>query len=66
MTKEEFSDDSKMDDNERITITIDKNLLDWLDKKIEEKTFANRSHALEFLCFEKKEKDAMDNISIQK
>lgn len=35
--------------NERITITIDKELLDWLDKKINQKVFANRSHGLEFL-----------------
>jgi metal-responsive CopG/Arc/MetJ family transcriptional regulator len=40
---------------ERITVTIDKELLKWLDKKIEEKVFANRSHGLEFLI-----KRAMD------
>ena len=34
---------------ERITITLDKELLDWLDKKIEERVFANRSHGFEFL-----------------
>ncbi len=34
---------------ERITVTIDKELLDWLDKKIKLKIFANRSHGLEFL-----------------
>ena len=34
---------------ERITITIDKELLNWLDKQIEEKIFANRSHGIEFL-----------------
>ncbi|MBW2993692.1 ribbon-helix-helix domain-containing protein [Candidatus Woesearchaeota archaeon] len=34
---------------ERITITIDKELLNWLDKKISEKTFANRSHGMEYL-----------------
>jgi len=34
---------------ERITITIDKELLDWVDGKISEKRFANRSHALELL-----------------
>ena len=33
----------------RITVTIDKNLVSWIDKKIKDKTFANRSHALEFL-----------------
>ena len=38
---------------ERITITIDKELLDWLDKKVEEKVFANRSHGFEFLIMQK-------------
>lgn len=34
---------------DRITITIDKELLKWIDSKIKDKVFANRSHALEFL-----------------
>lgn len=34
---------------ERITVTIDKELLDWIDKKVKDKTFANRSHGLEYL-----------------
>jgi len=34
---------------ERITITMDKELLNWLDEKIKEKVFANRSHGFEFL-----------------
>ena len=34
---------------QRITITIDKDLLKWLDKKIKDKTFANRSHGIEYL-----------------
>jgi metal-responsive CopG/Arc/MetJ family transcriptional regulator len=33
----------------RITITIDKELLAWIDKKVDEKTFANRSHGFEYL-----------------
>ena len=43
---------------ERITITIDKELLTWIDKKIKEKIFANRSHGFEFLIkkTEKEEK----------
>ncbi len=40
---------------ERITITIDKNLLKWLDEKIDKKIFANRSHGMEYLI--KKESD---------
>ncbi len=38
---------------ERITITVDRELLDWLDKRIEEKLFANRSHGIEFLIANK-------------
>lgn len=34
---------------ERITITINRELLNWLDSKIQERIFASRSHALEFL-----------------
>ena len=40
---------------ERITVTIDKELLEWVDKKVNEKTFANRSHGLEFLIKRKME-----------
>ncbi len=34
---------------DRITVTIDRKLLKWIDEKIDERTFANRSHAIEFL-----------------
>jgi len=34
---------------ERITITIEKELLNWLDKNIKNKIFANRSHGFEYL-----------------
>jgi metal-responsive CopG/Arc/MetJ family transcriptional regulator len=34
---------------ERISITIDKNLLAWVDEKVAARIFSNRSHALEFL-----------------
>ena len=40
---------------ERITITIDKELLDWLDKKIKDRIFANRSHGFEYLIKRKME-----------
>ena len=42
---------------ERITITIDKELLKWLDSKIENKIFANKSHGLEFLIKEKTDEE---------
>ena len=35
---------------ERITITVDKKLLKWLDTQVKSKKFANRSHVLEFLA----------------
>ena len=38
---------------ERITITLEKELLAWLDQKVDEKVFANRSHSFEFLIAEK-------------
>jgi metal-responsive CopG/Arc/MetJ family transcriptional regulator len=38
---------------DRITITVDKELLAWLDSKIEERIFANRSHGVEFLLRQK-------------
>ena len=34
---------------ERITITVDKTLLQWLDLMVDSKTFASRSHGFEFL-----------------
>jgi len=42
---------------ERITITIDKQFLDWIDKKTKEKVFANRSHCFEFLVNNKINED---------
>ena len=42
---------------ERITITIDKELLDWLDAKVAERVFANRSHGFEYLIMGMKKKD---------
>lgn len=38
---------------ERITITIDKELLNWLDAKVSAKIFANRSHGFEYLIKKK-------------
>ncbi len=38
---------------ERITITLEKELLNWLDAKIDAKIFASRSHGFEFLIKKK-------------
>lgn len=43
---------------ERITISIDKELLDWLDQQIKGKVFGNRSHAFEFLLKKKMDEEA--------
>ena len=37
---------------ERITIAIDKELLEWIDAEIEQRHFANRSHAIQSCLFE--------------
>jgi metal-responsive CopG/Arc/MetJ family transcriptional regulator len=42
---------------ERITLTIDKELLVWIDKKVDDKTFANRSHGFEYLIKKKMDAD---------
>jgi metal-responsive CopG/Arc/MetJ family transcriptional regulator len=34
---------------ERITVTLEKDILDWIDRKVEDRTFANRSHGFEYL-----------------
>ena len=48
---------------ERITITLDKELLDWLDKKIEMKIFASRSHGFTYIIAKriKKGKDEKED-----
>lgn len=37
---------------ERVSITLPKECIAWLDKKVETRTYANRSHALEVLILE--------------
>ena len=43
--------------NTRITITLDKELLAWLDARIQERVYANRSHGLELLSRKKMQED---------
>ncbi len=38
---------------ERITITLNKDLLLWMDEKVSEHIFANRSHGFEYLIADK-------------
>ncbi len=42
---------------ERVTVSLDKEILDWIDQKIKERVFANRSHAIEFLAAKKMEEE---------
>ncbi|MEM5867891.1 MAG: ribbon-helix-helix domain-containing protein [Candidatus Aenigmatarchaeota archaeon] len=37
---------------ERVSITLPKELLEWIDKKVEARIYANRSHAIEVLILE--------------
>lgn len=39
----------------RIAVTISEDLLKWIDKKIKDTTFANRSHAVEHALTQLKE-----------
>ena len=41
---------------ERVSVTIQKDVLRWVDKNISDKIFANRSHAFEFLIADEKRK----------
>ncbi len=38
---------------ERITVTIDREILRWVDEKVSRYVFANRSHSFEFLISRK-------------
>jgi metal-responsive CopG/Arc/MetJ family transcriptional regulator len=37
---------------ERVSITLPKECIVWLDKKVEVRTYANRSHAIEVLILD--------------
>lgn len=37
-----------MSNKERITISIDKEVLKWIDEKVEQSIYAHRSHCFEF------------------
>ncbi len=42
---------------ERITITLDKKLLKWLDGEVDKRVFANRSHGFEYLIAREMEEE---------
>lgn len=37
---------------ERISVTLPKECVEWLDKKVKERIYASRSHAIEVLILE--------------
>lgn len=43
----------------RFDITVDKKLTDWVDEKVKERKFANRSHAVDVALMELKKKDTV-------
>ncbi len=42
---------------ERITVTLNKDILEWVDSKVNQRVFANRSHGFEFLIADKMRHD---------
>ena len=46
---------------ERFSVSMDKELSEWLDKMVDEKIFSSRSHALEF-CVKQFSKMGIKNI----
>jgi metal-responsive CopG/Arc/MetJ family transcriptional regulator len=36
----------------RVTISISKDVLEWLDKQVEDRTFKDRSHAIEKIVYD--------------
>jgi len=42
---------------ERVSITLPKECVEWIDKKVEKRTYANRSHAIEVFILEAIEKE---------
>jgi len=45
------SDGGKMP-RERVSLTLPKECLDWIDAKVESRTYSNRSHAMEVLVLD--------------
>lgn len=40
----------------KLSVTIDSELIDWADKRVKERIFRSRSHALEYALSELKKK----------
>jgi Arc/MetJ-type ribon-helix-helix transcriptional regulator len=42
-----------------ISVTLPKEAVEWLDEKVKNRTYANRSHAVEVLILEAKRKEGV-------
>jgi len=38
---------------QRVTISISKDILEWIDKQVQDRTFKDRSHAIEKLIYDR-------------
>lgn len=47
---------------QRVTISLPRELVEWLDKKIEKRVYANRSHAIEVLILSVKVKEKRERV----
>ncbi len=47
----------------RVSITLPKNLVEWIDTKVDERIYHNRSHAIEVFITATKERDFSSNTS---
>ena len=52
-----MSEEKQMAPRVPISVTLPKELIDWLDKKVEDRLFANRSHGVELAVMEAMKKD---------
>jgi Arc/MetJ-type ribon-helix-helix transcriptional regulator len=42
---------------ERVSITLPKECIDWIDEQVKDRKYANRSHAIEVIVLEAKKKE---------
>lgn len=40
----------------KVTVTVDQDLMKWVDQLVEDKKFRNRSHAVEYALYELRKK----------
>ena len=49
----------------RISVTLPKEIVEWIDRKVRERVYANRSHAIEVIVLEKirRESQGQDRVT---